>query len=102
MAECGKSGKPAAATSWSASQFQGLIGQGWQVGASSEDRMGQQIVLTGTENSSQWFWAAVKIEKSRGQEDPQTYLKATFSILFLNEMSACKGRADTYERGMVL
>lgn len=46
--------------------------------------------------------AGIKIEKSKGKEDPQTYLKARFSIMSLNEMSACKGRADKYERIMVL
>lgn len=48
------------------------------------------------------FEAWVKIEKSKGKEDPQTYLKARFSITSLNEMSACKGRADKCERVMVL
>lgn len=36
------------------------------------------------------------------KEDPQTYLKARFSIMSLNEMSAYKGRAAKYERVMVL
>lgn len=35
-------------------------------------------------------------------EDPWAYLKARFVIMFLNEMSAWKGRADKYERGVVL
>lgn len=34
----------------------------------------------------------------RPSDLPESYI----FILFLNEMSACKGRADTYERGMVL
>lgn len=38
--------------------------------------------------------AGVEIEKLRGKEDPQSYLKARFSITSLNEMSACKDRAD--------
>lgn len=46
--------------------------------------------------------AGAKIEKSRWKEDPQTYLKARFSIMSLNEMSARKGRADKYGRVMVL
>lgn len=46
--------------------------------------------------------AGAKIEKLRGKEDPQTYLKARFSIMSLNEMSARKGRADKYGRVMVL
>lgn len=28
-----------------------------------------------------------------GKEEPQMYLRAGFSIISLNEMSACKGRA---------
>lgn len=46
--------------------------------------------------------AGAKMEKLRGREEPQTYLKARFSIMSLNEMSAYKGRADKYGRVMVL
>lgn len=46
--------------------------------------------------------AGAKMQKSRGREEPQTYLQARFSITSLNEMSAYKGRADKYGREMVL
>lgn len=43
-----------------------------------------------------------EIEGEGGPSDPQTYLKARFSIMSLNEISAYKGRADKYGRVMVL
>lgn len=63
--------------------------------------MGQQLV---SNKDRKCFKAALgkKMEKSREKEDPQTYLKARFSIMSLNEISAYKGRADKYGRGMVL
>lgn len=57
-----------------------------------------------TNKDRKCFKAALgkKMKKSRGKEDPQTYLKARFSIMSLNEISAYKGRADKYGRVMVL
>lgn len=78
----------------------------WTVQCQLEDisghRMWNRWQLIGTENA---FWLLrdrVLIVELREMEDPKPYLKARFSIMSVNEMSACKGRTDKYERVMVL
>lgn len=84
-------------------QLQGYIknqNDGW--GLSQSTGWGGRWQLTGTENVLQLLWGRGKIRENEEKDDPQTYLKARFSIMCLNEMSACKGRADKYGRVMVL